>query len=142
MKTLKNHREKMGLRVKVRISKIMRMSTKIRRMYVRDVCHLSHPVYMSKVYLYQLLVNGREKGRLKELQNPKALTDYLQTIDNIYENLEDYNPTKKRRVLIVFYDMITDMESYKKLSGIVTELFLRGKKLNISLVFISNFLKV
>ena len=131
----------MGLRVKVRISKIMRMSTKIRRMYVRDVCHLSHPVYMSKVYLYQLLVNGREKGRLKELQNPKALTDYLQTIDNIYENLEDYNPTKKRRVLIVFY-MITDMESYKKLSGIVTELFLRGKKLNISLVFISNFLKV
>ena len=141
METLKNHREKMGLRVKVRISKIMRMSTKIRRMYVRDVCHLSHPVYMSKVYLYQLLVNGREKGRLKELQNPKALTDYLQTIDNIYENLEDYNPTKKRRVLIVFY-MITDMESYKKLSGIVTELFLRGKKLNISLVFISNFLKV
>ena len=141
MKTLKNHREKMGLRVKVRISKIMRMSTKIRRTYVRDVCHLSHPVYMSKVYLDQLLVNGREKGRLKELQNPKALTDYLQTIDNIYENLEDYNPTKKRRVLIVFY-MITDMESYKKLSGIVTELFLRGKKLNISLVFISNFLKV
>ena len=141
METLKNHREKMGLRVKVRISKIMRMSTKIRRMYVRDVCHLSHPVYMSKVYLDQLLVNGREKGRLKELQNPKALTDYLQTIDNIYENLEDYNPTKKRRVLIVFY-MITDMESYKKLSGIVTELFLRGKKLNISLVFISNFLKV
>ena len=131
----------MGLRVKVRISKIMRMSTKIRRTYVRDVCHLSHPVYMSKVYLDQLLVNGREKGRLKELQNPKALTDYLQTIDNIYENLEDYNPTKKRRVLIVFY-MITDMESYKKLSGIVTELFLRGKKLNISLVFISNFLKV
>ena len=131
----------MGLRVKVRISKIIRMSTKIRRTYVRDVCHLSHPVYMSKVYLYQLLVNGREKGRLKELQNPKALTDYLQTIDNIYENLEDYNPTKKRRVLIVFY-MITDMESYKKLSGIVTELFLRGKKLNISLVFISNFLKV
>ena len=51
--------------------------------------------------------------------------------------MEDYNPTKKTRVLIVFDDMIADMESNKKLSPIVTELFLRGRKLNISLVFIS-----
>ena len=52
-------------------------------------------------------------------------------------NLQDYNPTKKRTVLIVFDDMITDMESNEQLSPIVTELFLRGRKLNISLVFIS-----
>ena len=51
--------------------------------------------------------------------------------------MEDYNPTKKTRVLIVFDDMIADMESNKKLSPIVTELFLRGRKLNILLVFIS-----
>ena len=51
--------------------------------------------------------------------------------------MEDYNPTKKRRVLIVFDDMIADIESNNKLSPIVTELFLRGRKLNISLVFIS-----
>ena len=51
--------------------------------------------------------------------------------------MEDYNPTKKRRVLIVFNDMIEDMELNEKLSPIVTELFLRGRKLNISLVFIS-----
>ena len=51
--------------------------------------------------------------------------------------MEDYNPTKERRVLIVFDDMIADMESNKKLSPKVTELFLRGRKLNISLVFIS-----
>ena len=51
--------------------------------------------------------------------------------------MEDYNPTKKRRVLIVFGGMIADMESNKKLSPIVTELFLGGRKLNISLVFIS-----
>ena len=50
----------------------------------------------------------------------------------LYENLEDYNPTKKIRVLIVFDDMVADMESNKKLSPIVTELFLRGRKLNIS----------
>ena len=53
------------------------------------------------------------------------------------KNLEDYNSTKDRRVLIVFDDMIADMESNKKLSPKVTELLLRGRKLNISLVFIS-----
>ena len=57
-----------------------------------------------------------------------------QTIDDVYENLEEYNPTKKRRVLIVFDNMIADMESNKKLSPKVTELFLRGKNLNISLI--------
>ena len=51
--------------------------------------------------------------------------------------MEDYNPTKKRNVLIVFDDIIGDMESNKKLIPIVTELFLRGRKINISLAFIS-----
>ena len=51
--------------------------------------------------------------------------------------MEDYNPTKKRKVLIAFNDLIADMKSNKKLSPIVTELFLRGRKLNISLVLIS-----
>ena len=88
---------------------------------------------------YQLLNNGRGKGRTENLKNPKAFIDYSQTIDDIYENLEDYNPTKKRRVLIVFDDMIADMESNKKLSPTVSELFLRGRKLNILLVFISQF---
>ena len=86
---------------------------------------------------YQLLINGREKVRIKTLKNPKAFIDYSQTIDEFLKNLEDYNPTKKRRVLIVFHNMIAEMESNKKLSPIVTELSLRGRKLNISLVFIS-----
>ena len=67
-----------------------------------------------------------------------AFIDYSQTIDDVYKNLKDYNQTKKRRVLIVFDDMIADMESKKKLSSVVTELFLRGRKLNILLVFISD----
>ena len=65
------------------------------------------------------------------------MINYSQTMDDFYENLEDYNPRKKSKVLIVFDDMIPDMEANKKLSLIVTELFLRGKKLNISLVFVS-----
>ena len=61
-----------------------------------------------------MLINRREKVGTEELKNPKAFIDYLQTIDDVYENLEDYNPTKKRKVLIVFDDMIADMETYKK----------------------------
>ena len=71
------------------------------------------------------------------LKTPNALIDYSETLDGVYESLEEYNWIKKRRLLIVFDDMIADMESNKKLSPIITELFLRGRKLNISLVFIS-----
>ena len=74
---------------------------------------------------------------IKNVKNPKTFFDYSQTIDDVYEHLEDYNPTKKRRVLIMFDDMIAAMESNKKSSAIVTELFLGGRKFNISLVFIS-----
>ena len=76
-----------------------------------------------------MLINRREKVVTEALKNPKAFTDYSQTIDYVYENLEDYNPTKKRRVLIVFDDMIADRESNKKLSPKVTKSFLRGRKL-------------
>ena len=58
-------------------------------------------------------------------------------MDDIYKNVEDYNPNKKRKILIVFDDIIADMLSNKKLNPIVTELFVRGRKLKISLVFIT-----
>ena len=86
---------------------------------------------------YQLLINERVKAGIKELENPNAFIDSSQTIDDVYENLKDYNPTKKRKVLIVFDDMIADMEPNKKLRPMVIELFLRGRKVNISLVFMS-----
>ena len=54
----------------------------------------------------------------------KEFNDYSQTNDDVYENLEDYNPTKNRKVLTVFDDMIADLESNKKLSPTVTGLFL------------------
>ena len=58
-------------------------------------------------------------------------------MDNIYENIEECNPNKKRKILIVFDDMIADILSNKKLNPVVTELFIRGRKQNISLVFIT-----
>ena len=95
---------------------------------------------------HQLIINRREKvGTKKKIKNPTAFIDYSQTIHNVYENFEDYNPTKKRKILILFDDMIADMEANKKVSPVAAELFLRGRKLNISLVFIlhvSNCLKL
>ena len=64
-----------------------------------------------------MLINGREKAGIKNLKNPKAFIDYSKQIEDVYENLKDYNPTKKRRVLIVFDDMIADMESSKKIKS-------------------------
>ena len=58
-------------------------------------------------------------------------------MDDIYKNIEEYNPNKKRRKLIIFDDMIADMISNKKLNPIVTESFIRDRKLNIYLVFIT-----
>ena len=55
---------------------------------------------------------------------------------DIYKNIKDFNPNKKWKILIAFDDMIVDMLSNKKLNPIVTELFIRGRKLNISFVFI------
>ena len=58
-------------------------------------------------------------------------------MNDVYKNFNYYNPDKENKVLIVFDDMIADMIHKKKLDSIVTELFIRGSKLNISLVFIT-----
>ena len=58
-------------------------------------------------------------------------------MDNIYNNIKEYNPNKKCKILIVFDDMIAAMLNNKRRNSIVTELFIRGRKLNISIVFIT-----
>ena len=58
-------------------------------------------------------------------------------MDDIYKNIEEYNPNKKHKLLIVFDDMIADILGNKELNPILTELFIRGSKLNTSLVFIT-----
>ena len=84
---------------------------------------------------YQLLINKRKSTGLKYLIDLKALIEYSNNVDDIY--IEEYNPNRKRKILIVFDDMIADMHSNKKLNPIVTELSIRGKKINICLVFIT-----
>ena len=62
---------------------------------------------MSKIHSNQsinyLFINGKEKLEIENLKNPKAFIDYSQTIDNVYENLEDYNPEKKKSLNSVWW---------------------------------------
>ena len=78
-----------------------------------------------------------KKVGLDHFKDPKAFMEYSNDMSDVYKNIEDYNPDKKRNVLIVFDDIIADMINNKKLNPIVTELFIRGRKLNISVVFIT-----
>ena len=68
--------------------------------------------------------------------DPKAFMEYSNDIQDVYKNIEDYNPNKKRKVFIVFDDLIVYMINNKKLNPIVTELFIRDRKLSISIIFI------
>ena len=101
---------------------------------------------IGKIYLYardpyeakyQYLIKKREKEGSDHFNDRKAFMEYSNDMQDVYKNIEDYNPGKNRKVLIVFDDMIADMINNKKLDPIVTELFIRGRKLNISIVFIT-----
>ena len=97
---------------------------------IDKICLYAKDPYEAK---YQFSINKRESTWLKHLNDSKAFIEY----SNDMENVEDYNPNKKRKILISFDDMIAKILNNKKLSPIVTELFIRGRKLSISLVFIS-----
>ena len=58
-------------------------------------------------------------------------------MDGVYKNIDDYNPNRGRKILIVFDDMIADIVTNKKFQAIIKELFIRCRKINISLVFIT-----
>ena len=74
---------------------------------------------------------------LKHFNDPIAFIDLSNNMNNVYKNIEEYNQNKKK--LIVFDDMIANMLSKEKLNSIVTELFIRGRRLNISLLFIRQY---
>ena len=93
-------------------------------------------IFISKVK-YQLLINKRKSTGLKYLNDPKAFTEYSNNMDDIYKSIKEYNPNERQKILIVFDNMIADMFGDKKTQSIVTELFIREIKLNVSLVFIT-----
>ena len=84
---------------------------------------------------YHLLLNKRKGVGLEQFNNSKPFIEYSNKVHNIYGNIEEYNPDKDRKILIAFDDLIADMLSNKTLDSIVTELFIRGRKLNIFFCF-------
>ena len=101
---------------------------------------------IDKIYLYakdpyeakyQFLINKKESTGLKHSNDSKAFTEYSNDMHDVYKNIDDYNPDKENKILIVFDDMIADMINNKKLNSIVTKLFIRDRKLNIPLAFIT-----
>ena len=75
-----------------------------------------------------LKIYTKQNTELQFLNDSKAFIEYSHDMDDICENIQEYNPHKKRKILIVFDDMIADMLRNKKLNPLVNELFIRGRK--------------
>ena len=101
---------------------------------------------IDKIYLYtgelsepkyEYLIKKRQDVGIKHVNNLNAFIECSNTMDDVYENIDDYNPSRKRKILIVFDGMIVDIVTNKKFQAIIKELFITCRKLNISLVFIT-----
>ena len=86
-----------------------------------------------------MLINNRERVGIKKLKSPKEDVDFSRTVDDVDKNLEDDNPTKKRRLLILLDDRIADMEFNKKIKSFSHLIVSESKKLNILLAFFSQY---
>ena len=103
-----------------------------------------HPI--DKIYLYvkdidekkyQFLVNKREQAGIKNLNDPHAFIEYSNDMDDVLDDINNYNKNRDKKVLIVFDDMIADIEYNKKFKRIIKELFYRARKINVSIVFVT-----
>ena len=101
---------------------------------------------IDKIYLYakdlsepkyEYLIKNRENAGIKHVNDGNAFIEYSNTMDDVYKNIDDYNPNRRRKILIGFDDMIADIMTNKKFQAVIKELFIRCRKINISLVFIT-----
>ena len=108
--------------------------------------NLNETTPVDKIYLhakdltepkYEFLINNRKNAGFKHFNDSTAFTEYSNDMDDVFTNIDDYNKKRKRKVLIVFDNMIVGIMSSKKLKAIIKELFIRCRKLNIYIVFIT-----
>ena len=101
---------------------------------------------IDKIYLYakdleepkyKFLIDKREKAGIKFNNDPNAFIEYSNSMDDILPNIEDYNKKRKRKILIVFDDRISHVMSDKNAQNVLKDLFIRCRKLNISLCFLT-----
>ena len=103
-----------------------------------------HPI--DKIYLYakdiherkyEYLINKREQAGIKNLNDPNAFIEYSDDMNDVLDDINDYNKNRDKKVLIVFDDMIGDIEYNKSFKRVIKELFYRARKTNVSIVFIT-----
>ena len=103
-----------------------------------------HPI--DKIYLYakdihepkyEYLINKREQAGIKNLNNPHAFIEYSDDMNDVLGDINNYNKNRDKNVLIVFDDMIADIEYNENFKRIIKELFYRARKINVSIVFIT-----
>ena len=103
-----------------------------------------HPI--DKIYLYakdtdeekyQYLINKREQVGIKNLNDPHVFIEYSNDMNDVLEDINNYNKNRDKKVLMIFDDMIADIMRSEKFKVIVKKLFIRCRKLNISIVFIT-----
>ena len=101
---------------------------------------------IDKIYLYEkdlskpkyeYFIKNRKNSGIKHVNDDNAFIEYSNTMDDVYKNIDDYNPNRRRKILTTLDDMIADIMTNKKFQAIIKELFIRCKKINISLVFIT-----
>ena len=101
---------------------------------------------IDKIYLYakdlyepkyEYLINKREQVGIKNLNDPLAFIEYSDDMNDVLDDINNYNKNRDKKVLIVFDDMIADIEYNKNFKGIIKELFHRARKINASIVFIT-----
>ena len=106
----------------------------------------NEPNDIDKIYLYardlyepkyEYLIKKREDVGIKHLSNPNAFIECSDTMDYVYDNIDDYNSNRRRKILIVFDEIIADIMTNRRFQAIIKKLFIRSRKLNISLVFIT-----
>ena len=103
-----------------------------------------HPI--DKIYLYakdvhepkyEYLINKREQAGIKNLNDPHAFIEYSDDMNDVLDDINNYNKNRDKKVLIVFDDMIADIEYNKNFKRIIKELLYRARKINVSVVFIT-----
>ena len=103
-----------------------------------------HPI--DKIYLYpkdlsepkhEFLINKREQAGIKNLSDPQAFIEYSDDMNDVYENINNYNKNRDKKMLIVFDDMVADIEYNKNFKRIIKELFYRARKIDASIAFIT-----
>ena len=108
-------------------------------LHLIDKFHLIDKIYLyakdTDEDKYQYLINKRKQAGIKNLNDPQVFMEYSNDMNDALEDINNYNKNRDKKVLIIFDDMIADIMRSEKFKAIVKELFIRCRKLNISIVF-------